>query len=112
ETIPPRLLDLLELWRYRAPSRRDFHEIEEIFPAASYQYVLYGMGFHPKQDGVPRRSEDPALAEDQFRQNQALVRKYLAGLPSNRELIEHVRAHGLPRIQKTALGPAGARRKP
>ena len=112
ETVPTRLLDLLELWRYRAPSRRDFHEIEEIFPAASYQYVLYGMGFHPKQDGVPRRSEDPALAEDQFRQNQALVRKYLAGLPSNRELIEHVRAHGLPKIQKTALGPAGARRKP
>jgi len=98
ETVPPRLLDLLELWRYRAPSRRDFYEIEEIFPAASYQYVLYGMGFHPKQDGVARRSEDPALAEEQFRQNQALVRKYLAGLPSNRELIEYVRAHGLPRI--------------
>ena len=47
ETIPERLQELMELWRYRAPSRRDFHEIEEIFPAASYQYVLYGMGFQP-----------------------------------------------------------------
>jgi hypothetical protein len=27
------------------PSRFDFPRIEEIFPAASYQYVLYGMGF-------------------------------------------------------------------
>ena len=33
-----------------AKSGRDFHEIEEIFPAASYQYVLYGMGFEPKPD--------------------------------------------------------------
>lgn len=97
-SVPPRLLELLELWRFRAPSRRDFYEIEEIFPAASYQYVLYGMGYGSGRGGPARRSEDPVLAEAQFRQNRDLVRKYLAGLPSNRELIEHVRRHGLPRI--------------
>jgi hypothetical protein len=98
ETVPSRLLELLELWRYRAPSRRDFHEIEEIFPAASYQYVLYGMGFQPEQKGPERRSEDSARAEAQFREGDALTRKFLSGLPSNRELVDHVRMHGLPKI--------------
>jgi hypothetical protein len=96
ESVPDRLQELLELWRYRTPSRRDFYEIEEIFPAASYQYVLYGMGFRPEQAAVVRRSEEPARAEAQLQESRALVRKYLAGLPSNRELIEHIRTHGLP----------------
>jgi hypothetical protein len=98
ESVPERLRELLELWRYRVPSRRDFHEIEEIFPAASYQYVLYGMGFQPERKKPSRRSEDPVRAEAQFRECQSLAGKYLAGLPSNRELIEHVRSHGLPTI--------------
>jgi len=98
ESVPDRLQELLELWRYRPPSRRDFYEIEEIFPAASYQYVLYGMGFRPEQASVTRRSQDPVRAEAQLLESRALVKKYLAGLPSNRELIEHVRTHGLPAI--------------
>lgn len=97
ESVPARLRELLALWRYRSPSRRDFPEIEEIFPAASYQYVLYGMGFEPARQG-PRRSEDPAIAERCFREATTLAGKYLAGLPSNRELIDHVRKHGLQKI--------------
>ncbi len=46
ETIPERLQHLLLLWRYQSPWYHDeFDRIEEVFPAASYQYVLYGMGF-------------------------------------------------------------------
>jgi hypothetical protein len=98
ETVPSRLRELLELWRYRAPSSRDFHEIEEIFPAASYQYVLYGMGFRPEPDNHERRLDDQTVARSCFHTTQQLVGKYLKGLPSNRELIEHVAAHGMKRI--------------
>ena len=44
ESIPERLQELLLLWQYQAPWFHDeFDRVEEVFPAASYQYVLYGM---------------------------------------------------------------------
>jgi hypothetical protein len=98
DTVPARLLELMELWRYRAPSRRDFYEIEEIFPAASYQYVLYGMGFQPEALACAGGPEDQARAEGLVRESAALGRKYLAGLPAHRALIDHVRSRGLPAI--------------
>lgn len=98
ETVPARLLELLELWRYRPPSVRDFHQIEEIFPAASYQYVLYGMGFRPAPGGHERRLDDQAAAIRCFRTAEELTLKYLRGLPSNRDLLEHIAAHGMKRI--------------
>jgi flavin-dependent dehydrogenase len=95
ETIPERLRELLELWRYRAPSGRDFYEIEEIFPAASYQYVLYGMGFRPETGIHERRLDNPEAALRCFHTTQELVGKYLRGLPSNRDLIAHIDANGM-----------------
>ena len=97
ETIPDRLRELLETWCYRPPSRRDFWEIEEMFPAASYQYVLYGMGFQPDRRVSPRQSDDTAAAENCFLESARSTRKYLAGLPSNRELINLVKSHGMQR---------------
>ncbi len=96
ETIPERLRELLALWAHRAPARGDFPRIEEVFPAASYQYVLYGMGFRAAGGGTRRR--DPALADSCFREAADLTRRMLAALPDNRSLIAHIRRHGLPRI--------------
>ncbi len=96
-TVPARLRELLELWRFRPPSNRDFYEIEEIFPAASYQFVLYGMGFRPEV-GEPKRLDDPQAAARCIQAVGELTQKYLAGLPSNRDLLEHVRVHGLRRV--------------
>jgi len=46
ESIPPQSLqEQMELWKYRTPKDFDFDSNNEVFPAASYQYVLYGMGF-------------------------------------------------------------------
>jgi hypothetical protein len=98
ETVPARLGELLALWRYRPPSSRDFHEIEEIFPAASYQYVLYGMGFRPEPNAHTRRMDDQAAAMRCFETTGQLAAKYLKGLPGNRELIEHCATRGLSRI--------------
>jgi hypothetical protein len=97
-SVPARLRELLELWRYRPPGSRDFPESEEIFPAASHQYVLYGMGFRPERSVHRRRLDDPAAARRCFQTVAQQTRKYLAGLPSNRELLDHIREHGLPRV--------------
>ena len=97
ESIPQRLAELLILWRHQPPSRYDFYRVEEVFPSASYQYVLYGMGFRPDSTGAQRR-DDIERAEGFFREAATLTGKMLAGLPSNRALLAHIKHHGLHRI--------------
>ncbi|MYM89921.1 tryptophan 7-halogenase [Rugamonas sp. FT82W] len=95
-SVPDRLGDLLTLWRHRAPSRNDFNRIEEVFPWASYQYVLYGMGFRSEfMNPQPRLA---ALADGYFREAAELTHKMLGGLPDNRTLINHIKRHGLQKI--------------
>ena len=93
ETVPERLRELLELWAHRPPSRLDFWEFEEVFPTASYLYVLYGMGFQANN----RKAEDD-VAERFVRETAGLTQRYLGGLPSNRELLQQIASRGLPRI--------------
>jgi len=96
DTVPDRLQLLLELWRFQPPSSQDFTQIEEVFPSASYQYVLYGMGFETIAPPTSRRRASVEAAQRCFSENDRVAAKYLAGLPSNRELIDHIMAHGLP----------------
>jgi flavin-dependent dehydrogenase len=98
DTVPERLREQLLLWRHRPPSRHDLWRVEEMFPSASYQYVLYGMGFRPEQAHGTRRPEAPAMAEGFFREADTLSRRMLAGLPGHRELVEHIHRHGQQRI--------------
>lgn len=100
DSIPERLQELLALWRARPPSRRDFSRIEEVFPSASWQYILYGMGFGSEAGfAYPARASDrPDLADQAFREAARLTERMLPALPSNRELLDHIRRHGLPRI--------------
>lgn len=95
--IPERLRESLLLWQHRPPSRYDLPRIEEVFPAASYQYVLFGMGFQPHCQQVVRQTDQPQEADRYFREAAALTRKMLTALPGNRELIAHIQRHGLPR---------------
>ena len=95
ESIPERLSDLLLLWRHQPPSRYDLHRVEEVFPSASYQYVLYGMGFKPTPEGFSRRSDDADRADEYFREAAQLTRRMLGALPTNRDLLEHIRKNGL-----------------
>jgi flavin-dependent dehydrogenase len=97
-SVPEHLQELLKLWRHRPPSRHDFARAEELFPSASYQYVLYGMGFRPLPAARAQRAQDAEQAEASFREAAALTRKMLPALPSNRELIEHVKQHGMLRV--------------
>ena len=98
ESVPERLRELLALWRHRPPSRYDLPRIEEVFPSASYQYVLYGMGFVPATGPGTRRTEDPARAASYFQEAATLAQRMMGALPSHRELITHIQGHGLSRI--------------
>ena len=98
ESVPERLRELLQLWRHRAPYRHDLFRVEEVFPSASYQYVLYGMGFRPDGVGGTRRTDPAGAADGYFREAAALTRRMLAALPDNRTLIAHIRQHGLPAL--------------
>ena len=95
--VPEPLRELLQLWRHRPPSRNDLPMSEEVFPSASWQYILYGMGFRP--DFRPaRRADDPAAAEARFAEAAALAQRMLPALPGHRALVEHVKARGLPPV--------------
>jgi hypothetical protein len=85
--LPDRLRELLSIWKFRAPSRLDFFQTEEIFPAASYQYVLYGMGFRTEYGDSRRPNERDDVAIRHFNENSRQTRKMLAGLPPNRDIL-------------------------
>lgn len=90
-TIPDRLQELLTIWRHQPPSRSDFPQVDEIFPAASYQYVLYGMGFPAPADG-PLRSDAPDAAAAALRAVEQRARTLAASLPTNRLYLDTLRA--------------------
>jgi 2-polyprenyl-6-methoxyphenol hydroxylase-like FAD-dependent oxidoreductase len=85
-TVPPRLSALLDRWRHRPPSSLDLPETEEVFPAASYQYILYGMGFPPPPAG-PMKDDGEAVARN-LRQLSEKARHLAAALPTNRAYLD------------------------
>ncbi len=91
-TMSDRLRELLTLWRTQPPSAADVPHAHEIFPAASYQYVLYGMGFPPPPRSPLRSRGDAANVLHQVRQR---ARTLAANLPTNRAYL-------------TALAPTSA----
>ena len=92
-TQPDSLRELLQLWRHRAPSSNDFYRSEEVFPAASYQYVLYGMQFEPAVRAL--RADRLAAAQAGLKDVTTITRRLLGALPRHRDLIQHIRAHGM-----------------
>lgn len=86
-TIPQSLLDDLQLWQHRGPQPYDFHGSLELFPAASYQYVLYGMGFKPDFSLQSYLHQHQQQAEQIIRRNHQLTAQFLKTLPQNRDYI-------------------------
>ena len=96
--IPDRLQELMELWRYQSPWMFDeFDRLEEIFPAASYQYVLYGMGYdtaYLADDLAASAQKAAKLMGDNVR----IAQQMRAELPRHRDLLRKIDQHGLQRI--------------
>lgn len=97
DSIPESLKEQLELWRYRAPGDQDFTSNNEMFPAASYQYVLFGMGFRMDVRDQPLE-RNIGSAQRAFAQNATLKGKWTKALPKNRDLINKIKELGLQKI--------------
>ena len=79
-------------------SDQDFSSNNEMFPAASYQYVLFGMGF--KMD-LSERSyvlKDAARADEAFQRAAQLKDKWTRSLPKNRQLIDKILEYGMAKV--------------
>ncbi|QEY17006.1 MULTISPECIES: tryptophan halogenase family protein [unclassified Cellvibrio] len=85
------LQELLKLWEFRSPSKNDFPQIQEIFPSASYQYILYGMGYKTTSKNILNDKKSLATAEKYFFGNRKLTELHLSGLPTNRELLQKLK---------------------
>lgn len=97
-TFPERLLGLLDHWRNHPPSLSDLPLADEIFPAASYQYVYYGMG-GPVPAGLPR---PPSELARQLRQIAHRARVMHSSLPTNRAYFDALEASCIPPIKELA----------
>ena len=75
------------LWRDQPPSAWDFPQVDEIFSAASQQFVLYGMGFPAPPVSAPTSAAMAQLAEVRER-----ARVLTAALPSNRAYFDALAA--------------------
>lgn len=89
-STPTRLKELMDVWQYQAPSRFDLIENEEVFPSASYQYVLYGIGFHTHCSQVNNAFNNPHAGQYFYQQNREKIAQCLHGLPSNRVLLNEL----------------------
>jgi len=96
DTIPDTLRDLLELWRFRSPSPADFPRIDEIFSAASYQYVLCGMGHELDRAASGANAKESSQGRTLFDDNVRLANQCLARLPAHRQLLDQIARQGLP----------------
>lgn len=97
-SIPDSLRAGLDYWRYHSPWHDDFLHREEIFSAASYQYILYGMGFPTESASWLLSDSDRNLALESMRETAARAKALAAALPTNRDLLNRVRQYGLQKI--------------
>jgi tryptophan halogenase len=95
--FPERLKEQLILWKTQSPYHYDVDEAGKMFPPASFQYILYGMGFIT--DPARKKRIDLSNKADRlFNENVKHSRQLLAALPTNRELINKIKQYGLPKI--------------
>jgi hypothetical protein len=97
DTVPDTLQAQLRLWQEQVPSAVDFRYQDQLFPAASYQYVLYGMHF-TTADYPQLKPSLKRKAQELFQQNAQRVSTLRSGLPTVRDLLNKIAQYGLPPI--------------
>lgn len=90
ETIPESLTNLLKMWRYQAPVNNGFLSPYDLFPAASYQYILYGMGFKTLENNLGNKERECQLADEAISNVQQRLTKIPPLLPTNREYLDAI----------------------
>ena len=85
------LQESLALWRHQPPWKYDTYRIDELFPSASYQYVLFGMNY-PTQYKLMNQSQDDyrRASFKAFDACQSKLKQLQQGLTSNRALLNGI----------------------
>ncbi|KMT66816.1 tryptophan halogenase family protein [Catenovulum maritimum] len=91
DSIPESLKHQLAIWQDQTPWHYDFDRIE-VFPSASYQYVLCGMGFKTNLNGLKPSLQQETIAVENYNRVQASTGQFLAKLASHRKVIQQIRA--------------------
>ncbi len=89
DTIPETLQEDLAIWQNRGPIKSDFDGVAELFPAASYQYVLYGMRFKPNFSEQSYLYDQQQQANRIIEKNRTVTQQLLRDLPPHRNYINH-----------------------
>jgi 2-polyprenyl-6-methoxyphenol hydroxylase-like FAD-dependent oxidoreductase len=99
-SIPEKLGEQLSLWRFQSPWHQDAGAVDDLFPTASYQYVLYGMGFSTasRHTGSRHHEQRQRKASELFQKNAARAAQLVQALPGNRELLHKVREFGFQKL--------------
>ena len=87
-----------DYWRQHSPWHEDFSAREEVFSAASFQYVLYGMGFQPEPTPWLLNEADRNRARDKMTETARHGESLRAVLPTNRDLLGRISKYGLQKI--------------
>ena len=99
-SIPEELGEKLLLWRYRSPWHQDAEAVDDLFPTASYQYILYGMGFKtmPRYTRSHQQGERQRQAAELFQKNTVRAAQLQQALTGNRELLNKVKEFGFQKL--------------
>ena len=90
-SIPESLSELLDVWKTQIPGVHDFSHQNEFFPPASYQYILYGMGFETHPVFSPVSVSDPARTGSMIEDK---ARGLASALQTNRAYLQQLHAAG------------------
>ena len=91
-SIPERLAEFLEQWKYRPPGRYDFLLDTETFAFFNYQYILYGMGYRTDLRAARADFTQVDEAERLFAKIRRFGDRALADLPDHGALIRQINA--------------------
>ena len=91
-SIPERLAEFLEQWKYRPPGRYDFLLDTETFAFFNYQYILYGMGYRTDMSAARADFTQVDEAERLFAKIRRFGDRALADLPDHGALIRQINA--------------------
>lgn len=95
-TYSDQLKESLVMWETQSPNIYDCPMAMEMFPAASFQYILYGMksDFPMIKNDVSQVSKADTLFQEVAQKTNQLSK----ALPNNRTLLQQIYAHGLGKV--------------
>ncbi len=91
-TIPDSLKQRIAHWRQHPVSRYEFFSAYEPFPHESYQYVLYGMGYHA--DIAKHFLSHTKMAREKMAKIRSAAERIKNELPDHRSLLQKVYDYG------------------